>query len=296
MKIFAASGVQIVIWETGMGGRLEARTRACYEQMRSVMSAVLACIDFPDEDLAEMSREDMIKSLQDTRGQLQSLAETYRTGHAVAEGIATVICGRTNVGKSSLYNALLGRDAAIVTDIEGTTRDVLCETTTLGSVTLRLYDTAGLRETNDPVERIGIDRARAAMDEAELILAQLAAPEMAAKLEEVLTLARKIIRCDVLEEPLEDASLCGLTEAEIRQRSHVPQEYYGQPHFMPEGKDDLLLLQINLARAMARKTELQAVHAFSDREGNPTRPDILQAMNRISSMLYIFMIQEKSRG
>ncbi len=167
----AGNRQQLTLAYGGMGGRLEARTRACYDQLRRVMSSVLACIDFPDEDLAEMSREDMIKSLQDTRGQLQSLAETYRTGHAVAEGIATVICGRTNVGKSSLYNALLGRDAAIVTDIEGTTRDVLCETTTLGSVTLRLYDTAGLRETDDPVERIGIDRAHAAMQKAELILA-----------------------------------------------------------------------------------------------------------------------------
>ena len=154
----------------GLHGKLEARSRACYEQLRTVLTSVLACIDFPDEDLSEMSREDMILALSAVQTELCSLAATYRTGHAIAEGIPTVICGRTNVGKSSLYNCLLGREAAIVTDIEGTTRDVLSETTTLGQVTLRLYDTAGLRDTTDAVEQIGIDRARRAMDEAELIL------------------------------------------------------------------------------------------------------------------------------
>jgi len=155
----------------GLHGRLEARSRACYEQLRTVLTSVLACIDFPDEDLSEMSREDMIEALVLTEGELVALGNTYRTGHAIAEGIPTVICGRTNVGKSSLYNRLLGREAAIVTDIEGTTRDILSETTTLGQVTLRLFDTAGLRDTDDRVERIGIDRARRAMDEAEFILA-----------------------------------------------------------------------------------------------------------------------------
>ena len=138
---------------------------------------------------------------------------------------------------------------------------------------------------------------RGAVDtlEAELILAQLAAPEMAAKLEEVLTLARKIIRCDVLEEPLEDASLCGLTEAELRRRSHFPQEYYGIPHFMPSAADGKALARMNRARCAAREAELRACEAFSDPEGNPTRPDLLRAMNRMSSMLYLLMLEKKAQ-
>ena len=138
---------------------------------------------------------------------------------------------------------------------------------------------------------------RGAVDtlEAELILAQLAAPEMAGKLEEVLTLARKIIRCDVLEEPLEDASLCGLTEAELRRRSHFPQEYYGIPHFMPSAADGKALARMNRARCAAREAELRACEAFSDREGNPTRADLLRAMNRMSSMLYILMLEKKAQ-
>jgi tRNA modification GTPase len=167
----AGNRAQMTLAYGGLGGRLAGEIGGCYEQLLRLMSSVLACIDFPDEDLAEMSREDMTASATEVLRRVRSLLATYRTGHAVAEGIPTVICGRTNVGKSSLYNQLLGRDAAIVTDIEGTTRDVLSEVVSLGGVTLRLYDTAGLRETQDAVERIGIDRARAAMDEAELILA-----------------------------------------------------------------------------------------------------------------------------
>lgn len=138
---------------------------------------------------------------------------------------------------------------------------------------------------------------RGAVDtlEAELILAQLAAPEMAGKLEEVLALARKILRCDVLEEPLEDTVLCGLTETQQRKRSHFPQEYYGIPHFMPSAADGEIIARLNRARCAAREAELRACEAFADREGNPTRPDILKAMNRISSMLYILMLIEKAK-
>ena len=131
--------------------------------------------------------------------------------------------------------------------------------------------------------------------EAELILCQLAEPELTGPVGEVLALARQIIRCDVLEEPLAWEKLCGLTEAEQRRRSHFPQEYYGQPHFMPQATDGMAVARLNRARCAAREAELAAVQAFSDREGNPVRPDILKALNRMSSMLYILMIQWKGK-
>ena len=136
---------------------------------------------------------------------------------------------------------------------------------------------------------------RGAMDtlEAELILAQVAAPGMQGTLQEILDLARRILRCDVLEEPLPEGKLCGLTEQEQRQRSHRPQDFYGQPHFMPSAADGQAMACLNRARCTAREAELKAVAAFSDREGLPTRPDILRALNRMSSMLYILMIQLK---
>ena len=132
--------------------------------------------------------------------------------------------------------------------------------------------------------------------EAELLLCQLEAAEAASQLGEILALARQIIRCDVLEEPLKWDRLCGLTEEEQRRHSHFPQEYYGQPHFMPAASDGAVILHLNRVRCAAREAELAAVEAFQDREGNPTRTDILRAMNRMSSMLYILMIRQKSRG
>ena len=99
----------------------------------------------------------------------------------------------------------------------------------------------------------------------------------------------------MLEEPLESLMLCGLTEGELRQRSHRPQEYYGIPHFMPSAADGEAMARLNRARCAAREAELRAAEAFSDREGNPTREDILKALNRISSMLYLLMLEEKSR-
>lgn len=131
--------------------------------------------------------------------------------------------------------------------------------------------------------------------EAELLLCQLTAVHWKEELGEVLALARSLIRCDVLEEPVPEGKLCNLTEREIRKRSHFPQDYYAQPHFMPGAEDGAVILQLNRVRCAAREAELAAVKAFSDREGNPTRVDILRALNRMSSMLYILMIQEKRK-
>lgn len=140
---------------------------------------------------------------------------------------------------------------------------------------------------------------RGAIDalEADLILCQLVVEEpVRRQLGEILTLARKLIRCEVLNEPVAEERLCGLTQKEIRQRSHRPQDFYGQPHFMPEHTDGEAVLRLNRCRCTARSAELAAVQAFLDAEGNPTRVDILQALNRISSMLYILMIQLKKKG
>jgi ethanolamine utilization cobalamin adenosyltransferase len=131
--------------------------------------------------------------------------------------------------------------------------------------------------------------------EAELILCQLAAKHLMGPVGEILNLARQLIRSDVLEEPVKTEKLCGLTEAEIRTRSHFPQDYYGQTHFMPSAEDGSVIACLNRARCAVREAELAAVAAFSDREGNPTRVDLLRAMNRMSSMLYLLMIQEKSK-
>ena len=141
-------------------------------------------------------------------------------------------------------------------------------------------------------------RFRGAIDslEAELLLSMLEAEgTVRDQLEQVLALARNLVRWEVLEEPVPDAPLCGMNQQELRERSHRPQEHYGQPHFMPTAEDGRLLLQINRARCAARAAELAAAEAFTDREGRLTREDILRAMNRMSSMLYLIMIQLKAK-
>ena len=138
-------------------------------------------------------------------------------------------------------------------------------------------------------------RFRGAMDslEAELLLCQLNHPKLAGQVGEILELARRMIRCEVLEEPLETGRLCGLTEDEQRQRSHRPQDFFGIPHFMPAVSDGAAVLALNKCRCAARAAELAAVGAFVDGDGRATRPDILRALNRMSSMIYVLMCMVK---
>ena len=139
-------------------------------------------------------------------------------------------------------------------------------------------------------------RFRGTMDslEAELLLCQLNCEKWRKELGEILDLARKVIRYDVLEEPAKQEKLCGLTEAELRSHSHRPQDYYNQTHFMAEYTDGPVILQLNRCRTAARAAELAAAAAFTDENGNCIRSDILQALNRMSSMIYILMIREKA--
>lgn len=132
---------------------------------------------------------------------------------------------------------------------------------------------------------------RGAMDtlEAELLLCAMELKELEKPLLEVLTLARQLIACEVLNEPLKEKPLCGLTQDQLRSHSHRPQEFYNQPHFMPEVSDGKAVLRLNRVRCAAREAELKAVAAI------PERMDILRALNRMSSMLYILMIQEKAK-
>ena len=130
--------------------------------------------------------------------------------------------------------------------------------------------------------------------EAEILLCALALPEFRRELEEILNLARLLIRCDVLEQPVPEGDLCGLTLEQLRSHSHRPQDFYGKPHFMPEISDGETVLQLNRLRTLTRTAERAAAAAFRDENGRTTRPDILRSLNRMSSMLYILMIKAKT--
>lgn len=139
---------------------------------------------------------------------------------------------------------------------------------------------------------------RGAMDslEGELIFCQYHCQGLRQDLGEILDLARMLIRCEVMGEPVPEGKLCGLTEEEQRRHSHRPQDYYGQTHFMPAWTDGEAVVRMNKCRCMARNAELAAARAFIDEDGRVDRADILKALNRMSSMLYILMIREKKQG
>ncbi|MBR5139457.1 MAG: tRNA uridine-5-carboxymethylaminomethyl(34) synthesis GTPase MnmE [Clostridia bacterium] len=164
---------QIKLASSTSRGRLTDSISELRGELSTLLASIFARIDYPDEDLGEFTNEESRERLTVIDEKISKLISTYSTAKAVNEGISTVICGKTNAGKSSVYNAILGTDAAIVTDIEGTTRDVLSSEITLGRVLLRLSDTAGIRSLNraDTVEKIGIERSISAIERSELIIA-----------------------------------------------------------------------------------------------------------------------------
>ena len=152
--------------------RLRARIDEIRGEITTLLGSIYARIDYPDEDLGDFTDEETLVALSGIRSKVYRLIDTYKTGKAITEGVGAVICGKPNVGKSTIYNLILGEDAAIVTSIPGTTRDLLEKTVPLGRVLLRLTDTAGIRsEGADTVEAIGIERSRDRLANADLVIA-----------------------------------------------------------------------------------------------------------------------------
>lgn len=181
-----------------LAGALSQRIGAVYSALVDVMAHFHAVLDYPDEDIDPFRLEELDTLLSDQEGELSALLATCGRGKLLREGVACAIVGRPNAGKSSLLNAMLGWDRAIVTDIPGTTRDTVEERCELGGVPLRLIDTAGLRNTDDPVEKLGVERSRRAMEEAGLILVLIDASRPAededfALLQEAISLAPTIL-------------------------------------------------------------------------------------------------------
>ena len=139
------------------------------------------------------------------------------------------------------------------------------------------------------VFRGGIDSLEAAL----LLAAAEAEGNIRTQLLEALAYTRYLLGQEVLEQPVVCKALGGMDEQQLRERSHRPQDFYGKPHFMPEPEDGKTMLLVNMARCKAREAELLAVRAFQNKEGLPERPDLLQALNRLSSFLYLIMIQLK---
>ena len=153
-----------------VGGVLQKKLAPIYDDLTNLCSHFHAVLDYPDEDIEDFGLQNYYGNLRANGKALYNVLQTYNQGRILRSGVSAAIVGKPNVGKSSLLNALAGYDRCIVTDIPGTTRDTIEETVMLGTTKLRLIDTAGIRETNDTVEAIGVERSKKAVEDADLVL------------------------------------------------------------------------------------------------------------------------------
>ena len=175
-----------------LGGAISRRIDKIYNFLTDLSSHYHAVLDYPDEDIEDFTLVAYKAELHAAIAELKRLADSYSGGKLLHGGIPAAIIGRPNAGKSSLLNAVLGYDRAIVTNIPGTTRDTIEEKLRLGGVLLRLTDTAGLRETDDEIERLGVMRSHEAMENAELVIAVIdGSGEVTAEDEEIIRCAEK---------------------------------------------------------------------------------------------------------
>ena len=171
MNLISAQGEQALsAARATLRGAVSREADAVCRTLIETDAALAAWADYPDEDIPAVENKSLEATLLDCQSRLQKLISTYDRGKAVTEGVNTVICGKPNVGKSTLMNLLSGCERSIVTPVAGTTRDVVEETVRVGNILLHLSDTAGIRQTNDTVEKIGVQRAKEKADDAALIL------------------------------------------------------------------------------------------------------------------------------
>jgi tRNA modification GTPase len=158
-------------------GQLGSKIREIKNEIVGLLVDIEASIDYPEYDIEEVKKERINRVLEDSINKLKKLEASFEEGRIIKEGIKTVIIGRPNVGKSSLLNAILKEERAIVTEIAGTTRDTIEEFITIGGIPLKIIDTAGIRKTEDKIEEIGVNKSLQAIENADLILMLLDATE-----------------------------------------------------------------------------------------------------------------------
>ena len=158
-------------------GHLSRRVRKMREELMTLMAHVEVGIDYPEEDIEDITYTEIKDALENVYHQTSTLLKSANNGKIIREGLKTVIVGKPNVGKSSLMNALLKDSRAIVTDVPGTTRDVIEEYMNVGGIPIRLVDTAGIRVTEDIVEKIGVEKSKSYFNEADLVIFVLSASE-----------------------------------------------------------------------------------------------------------------------
>lgn len=182
-----------------MSGEFSHRLQPIKDELLDVIVVLESALEFVEDDLPETQSASIKTRLNEVAARVSDVAATYKAGRLIRDGLRVALVGRPNVGKSSLFNALLGDDRAIVTDIAGTTRDQIHERFTIGDVPVSLIDTAGLRETTDTVESIGVERSRRTMADADLVLVMLdASDDLTPEDQEIIDSVRELPHLIVL--------------------------------------------------------------------------------------------------
>lgn len=257
MDIISANGQQALNSAVNAReGKMFKQIKGVSDKLTVILGELAAWVDYPEEDLPEIEPESLRSSLLESIEIMEKIIRGYDCGKVLREGIDTVIIGKTNVGKSTLMNNLLGYERSIVTDIEGTTRDIIEETAKVGDLVLRLSDTAGLRETNDVVENFGIELARKKADTAQLVIG-------------VFDCSRELEQQDMelLELLKNRKSVIILNKSDLEQKL-VPEDFkeYSRNIVEISAKNDLQLEQ--LSRTLNKMFELESFDSNTDSFAN----------------------------
>ena len=273
-----------------LGGSLRRMAEGVRDSLVDIASRFYAVVDYPDEDIEDIHPREIETALRAADGTLTKLLASFQRGQVLRAGVPAAILGRPNAGKSSLLNALLGYDRAIVTDIPGTTRDTVEEKCCLGGVLLRLIDTAGLRETEDAVERLGTERSRRAAEDAGLVLAlldgsQSVTPEDAAILRLAAGKERWLLlltKADLPQKAVlpELASLPGTAPAAVlsvsaRTGEGIPALEAAVAALFPQGEAETGSLLTNPRQADAVGRALDAVRRAEESLSLGMTPDVI---------------------
>ena len=182
-----------------VGGRLQKKLEPVYNDLKDLCSHFHAVLDYPDEDIDDFRLQEYAGAMKQDGKTLEAILSTYSQGQILKRGVRAAIVGKPNVGKSSLLNALAGYERVIVTEVAGTTRDTVEETVKVGNVLMRLIDTAGIRQTDDRIEAMGVERSRKAIEDADLVILVIdSAQELSAEDEEVIDLCCELENVIVL--------------------------------------------------------------------------------------------------
>ena len=266
-----------------LSGAIHRKAESVYSMLADISAHFHAVLDYPDEDIEEFRLRDYCEKLKSGQQTLRTLLKSFDHGQIMNSGIPTAIIGLPNAGKSSLLNALLGYERAIVTEVPGTTRDTVEERVRLGGVTLRLIDTAGIRETEDRVERLGVERSLSAAESAALVLAVvdgsreeeegtakiLQTAERAEHAIAVISKADLPQRLQTLKTSLPQLRLSSLNGEGLRQLEEMVAAMFPAPS-VPAGE---ILTNARQAEAVKRACESMDAALCAMEEGNT--PDIV---------------------